>query len=104
MVLPEGVKNYTKTRPIVFEDFALLLEWWEKREENECAWRVPAADLLRYNELGVLLSVNLDVRNPLPAMDLEHLPPAELAQSIAVKGRTIAELMDEIKRLLAGGT
>ncbi len=101
--LPEGVKNYTKTRPMTFEEFAPLLEWWEARTENERAWKVKAADLMQYDANGSLLSVNLDVKNPSRAADLEHLPPAELAESIAAKERQIAGLMDEIKRLLAEG-
>ena len=30
--LPEGRKNYTKTQPIQFEEFADCLAWWNKRE------------------------------------------------------------------------
>jgi len=103
--LPEGVKNYTKTRPMTFEEFAPLMEWWDapQRIESERAWKVPAASLMQYNANGVLLSVNLDVKNPSRAADLEHLPPAELAESIAAKERQIAGLMDEIKRMLAEG-
>ena len=102
-ILPEGVKNYTKTRPMMFEEFTPLLEWWERREENERAWKVRAADLMQYEAGGNLLSVNLDVKNPSRLADLEHLPPAELAESIAAKERRIATLMDEIKVLLVKG-
>jgi type I restriction enzyme M protein len=98
--LPAGVKNYTKTRPLTFEEFAPLLDWWDNRTENELAWKVPVADLLRYDDSGALLSVNLDVKNPRRAADLEHLPPAELAESILAKERAITGLMDEIKNLL----
>jgi type I restriction enzyme M protein len=103
--LPAGVKNYTKTRPMTFEEFAPLLEWWDapQRVESERAWKVSAANLMQYDANGNLLSVNLDVKNPSRAADLEHLPPAELAESIAAKERQIAGLMDEIKRLLAEG-
>src|SRR5437016_864030 len=44
--LPEGRKNYTKTAPIQFEEFALLVAWWNNRKENERAWKVPVAELL----------------------------------------------------------
>jgi type I restriction enzyme M protein len=101
--LPDGVKNYTKTRPMTFEEFAPLLAWWDKREENERAWKVHAADLLQYDANGNLLSVNLDVKNPRRLADLEHLSPAVLAESIATKERAIAGVMDEIKRLLVEG-
>jgi type I restriction enzyme M protein len=37
--LPEGRKSYTKTSPIQFEEFSDCLKWWQKRGENEHAWR-----------------------------------------------------------------
>jgi len=99
-VLPEGVKNYTKTRPMQFEEFAPLIEWWDAREENEHAWKVRVDDVLKYDENKNLLSVNLDVKNPNGKDDLEHLPPHELAENILIKEKQIAELMSEIKQIL----
>jgi type I restriction enzyme M protein len=100
--LPEGQKNYTKTRPMQFEEFAPLIEWWDAphRIENEHAWKVRVDDVLKYDENKNLLSVNLDIKNPSRKDDLEHLPPHELADSILTKEKQIAELMDEIKNLL----
>jgi type I restriction enzyme M protein len=46
---------------------------------------------------------NLDIKNPSARQDLEHLPPEQLAASIAAKERRIGEIMDEIRALLAGG-
>ncbi len=97
--LPEGVKNYTKTRPLKFEEFEPLIEWWDAREENEHAWKVRADDVFKYDENKNLLSVNLDIKNPNRKDDLVHLPPFELAESILAKENQIAELMDEIKSL-----
>ncbi len=37
--LPEGRKNFTKTKPIQNEDFSAVRAWWEDREENAQAWR-----------------------------------------------------------------
>jgi type I restriction enzyme M protein len=107
-VLPEGVKNYTKTRPMQYEEFQPLLDWWDNRVENERAWKVRAADLIQTNGTlkGIfdgrdVVSVNLDIKNPSRKEDLEHLPPAELAESILVKEKKIAAIMEEIKGLLA---
>jgi type I restriction enzyme M protein len=44
--LPDGRKNYTKTTPIQFEEFASLMAWWNKRDENGVAWKLPVAELL----------------------------------------------------------
>ena len=97
--LPEGRKNYTKTQPIRFEEFAECIAWWpqETREENEHAWRVPAGAVLKYTTEGTLLSVNLDIKNPNSAETLEHLPPEQLAEAIIQKERRILELMEDIK-------
>ena len=43
--LPDGRKNYTKTAPVQFEEFAPCQAWWNSREENNRAWKVSAADL-----------------------------------------------------------
>jgi type I restriction enzyme M protein len=92
--LPEGRKNYTKTQPIQFEEFAGCLEWWSKREENERAWKVPASGLLANG-------CNLDRKNPTAAADFEHLPPEQLADDILKKEQRIIEIMAEIKAQLA---
>ena len=52
--LPEGRKNYTKTKPLQYEEFADCLAWWKKREENERAWKVSVDDVLKYDRNGNL--------------------------------------------------
>jgi len=98
--LPEGRKNYTKTAPMQFEEFAPLVAWWNKREENERAWKVPAAELREYNPDGTLKSVNLDRKNPRAKEDITHLPPAQLAAGILKKEQRIAEIVANIQKLL----
>lgn len=94
--LPEGRKNYTKTQPIQYEEFADCIAWWKKRQENERAWKVPAAELLANN-------CNLDRKNPRAKEDITHLPPEQLAASILEKERRIAEIIGQIQQLLASG-
>jgi type I restriction enzyme M protein len=92
--LPEGRKNYTKTAPIQFEEFARLIAWWAVREENESAWRVPVAELLANG-------CNLDRTNPRAKEDIMHLQPAELVAGILKKQQQITEIMGDIQNLLA---
>jgi len=98
--LPEGRKNYTKTAPIQFEEFADLIAWWgqpgpgSKRKENERAWKVSAAELLANG-------CNLDRKNPRAKEDITHLPPEQLAADILKKEQRIAEIMGNIQKLLA---
>ncbi len=88
--LPEGRKQYTKTAPMQFEEFADCLAWWTKRAENERAWKVPAAELLANG-------CNLDRKNPNAKPDAEHLPPEQLVESILAKEAKIAAIVGEIK-------
>jgi len=94
--LPEGKKNYTKTNPIQFEEFADCIKWWQKRKGSERAWKVPAKKIL---DSGC----NLDIKNPSAKEDLEHLPPETLIEGIIEKEKRILHIMDEIKGLLAEG-
>ena len=98
--LPEGRKNYTKTKPMQFEEFAGCIAWWKKRKEGDQAWKVAAKDVLKYDESGALVSVNLDIKSPNSKVELEHLPPEQLADDILKKEQRIAELMEEIKQTL----
>ena len=91
--LPEGRKNYTKTQPIQFEEFADCIAWWGKRRENDHAWIVSAELLLEEN-------CNLDRENPRAMVDLKHLPPDRLADDILSKELRIAQIMREIKGVL----
>jgi type I restriction enzyme M protein len=92
--LPQERKKYTKTKALEFEEFGALIEWWDRREENGRAWRVPVQQIID-NEF------NLDVKNPHAAKGPEHLPPEELVASIIEKERRILGIMDEIKAILS---
>ncbi|MGH9428662.1 MAG: N-6 DNA methylase, partial [Terriglobia bacterium] len=98
--LPEGRKNYTKTQPLQFEEFALCQRWWHKREENERGWKVLVNDVLKYDNAGNLVSANLDIKNPNSGEGLEHVPPGQLAEDILKKEQRIIEIMTEIKQVL----
>ncbi len=99
--LPEGKKNYTKTAPIQFEEFANCIAWWRKRKENERAWKVKAENVLKYDAGGNLVSVNLDIKNPNAKDELEHLPPEKLAESILQREEEISKLMREVVDLIS---
>lgn len=55
--LPEGYKNYTKTKPIRNEEFELEKEWWNNRVESENTWKVSVEEIKNRN-------YNLDIKNP----------------------------------------
>jgi len=87
--LPEGRKNYTKTRAIQFDEFVPCLEWLGRKEENEQAWKISATDIARSG-------YNLDRKNPRAQQDITQLPPNLLAESILHKENRIAEIIMNI--------
>jgi type I restriction enzyme M protein len=95
----EGRKNYTKTQPMQFEEFADCIAWWKKRKESRRAWTVSPTDVLRYSD-GQLVSANLDLKNPNDARELEQIQPEELVEDILVKEHRIIEIMAGIRDLL----
>ena len=98
--LPDGRKNYTKTKPMRFEEFSDCIKWYHpiaERQENEYAWKVKVEDVLKYDEEGKVASANLDIKNPNSAEGLAHLSPTEIANSILHKERKMLELIEDIK-------
>ena len=78
--LPEGRKNYTKTAPIQFEEFAPLVAWWNKRRRKR-----PRVEESRPPNCW-RNGCNLDRKNPRAKEDITHLPPAQLAARHPEKG------------------
>ncbi|RKG80219.1 HsdM family class I SAM-dependent methyltransferase [Corallococcus terminator] len=59
---PDGVKSYSKTKPMRVEEFAPEKKWWNKRKETDQAWKVSIDDIKAR-------SYNLDIKNPRAADD-----------------------------------
>lgn len=64
---PDGVKNYSKTKPMKFEEFQAEIDWWGNeadgfaaRKENHQAWKVSINDIIARN-------FNLDIKTPIRA-------------------------------------
>jgi type I restriction enzyme M protein len=68
--LPQGYKNYTKTKPIRLEEFNAERRWWNNRKENEYSWKVTIEEI-QNNKF------NLDYKNPNQAVELEEISVIE---------------------------
>ena len=102
--LPEGRKNYTKTKPLRFEEFADCQAWWggatrKGRKENDHAWKVSVKDVLKADDQGRPV-INLDLRNPHKGEAYSQLPPDVLLKDITQKERKILTLLEEIEEQL----
>jgi type I restriction enzyme M protein len=62
---------------------------------------VQAADVLKYDAEGRLMSVNLDIKNPSSLEVLQHRESRELIADIARKERRVLDLIAEIDALLS---
>lgn len=92
---PEDRSSYSKTKPLQYEEFAPIQQWWDRREESEHAWRVPVEQI-------VAGGYNLDIKNPNGMKDLVHLPPEQLVEDILAKEQRIMEILQELKQALIG--
>ncbi|GAB3159780.1 type I restriction-modification system subunit M [Myceligenerans halotolerans] len=100
---PEGRKNYTKTKPLRYEEFADLEAWWgpttaaarADRVENEHAWKVSVAEIV---ERGY----DLDLRNPHVGEALENKPVVELLDELVSTEEEILKLLRELQSEVKG--
>lgn len=94
--LPEGVKAYSKTKPIQKTEFENLKKWWKKRKETEQAWKVSIKSLA---ENGF----NLDVKNPHTPQAEHTYSSIELVSMLHDSFRNSDELLDKLKKELING-
>jgi type I restriction enzyme M protein len=47
--LPEGQKSYSKTKPIQFDEFKPIIDWWNERTESDLSWKVNINDLKNFD-------------------------------------------------------
>lgn len=89
--LPEGQKSYSKTKAIQFDEFAPLIEWWDKREESEVAWKVKVGDLKK--------GFDLDVKNPTSTIEEREMSVddclTEFRKSLERVGKALASVEKE---------
>lgn len=93
--MPEGYKNFSKTKPMKLEHFAPAIEWWHDRQEItvdgfDKAKKYTAEALAQRN-------YNIDLCG-FPHEEEEILPPKELIQQYQEKR---ASLNADIDRILA---
>lgn len=90
---PAGYKNYSKTRPMRVEEFAVEKAWWNDRIENEFAWKVSADDIKGRN-------YNLDIKNPHSPDQVSH-DPDELLTAYGQLQAQISETRNVLRAVLA---
>lgn len=91
--LPEGYKNYTKTKPIKYDEFKAEKEWWNNRKKSDCAWKVSINEIKERN-------YNLDFKNPSIALENELLEPTAIINKISQHLVNSVKILAEIEEII----
>lgn len=91
--LPEGYKNYTKTKPIRIEEFELEKQWWNNREENEYAWKVSIEEIKNKN-------YNLDIKNPNTLIEEELKSPSTIIKDLEDSMKNSIDILEKLKEMI----
>jgi len=88
----DGQKAYSKTKPIKFEYMKPCIDWWDKREESEVAWKVTIDQIKERN-------YNLDFKNP-HTVEIDHGDPEEILAELQAVEKKSCELRGKLKKIL----
>lgn len=101
--MPEGYKNFSKTKPMQLDHFKPVIDWWDNREEIEVDG-FPKAKKYTAAEIEVL-NYNIDLCG-IPREEEEILDPMDLIEQYQAKRSTLNNEIDsvlkEITSLLGG--
>lgn len=91
--MPEGYKNFSKTKPMKLEHFAPVMEWWSNREEIT----VDGFDKAKKYTVDEFVerNYNIDLCG-FPHEEEEILPPKELIQQYQEKRASLNADIDRI--------
>ena len=97
--MPDGYKNFSKTKPMKLEHFAPVIDWWNHREEINIdgfdkAKKYTADELATRN-------YNIDLCG-FPHEEEEILPPKELIQQYQEKRASLNADIDRILEQITG--
>ena len=99
MDMPEGYKNFSKTKPIMLEHFDSVINWWNNREKITID-EFPKAKKYNANHLISELNCNLDLCG-YPHKEDEILEPQELITQFKQKRDSYnAEIESTLAKIL----
>ena len=88
--LPEGMKNFTKTRPMRDEDWQDCYEKWQNREISENSWIVKIDEIDKE-------TYELTPRNLNKLKKKEYRPAREILEDVLKEEREVMRLFEELK-------
>jgi type I restriction enzyme M protein len=95
VIIPDGRKKYSKTKPLRYDDLQDCIDWWHDRESNENAWCVSLGDIVEN-------AYNLDFPNPSRPDAALPDEPEELMKMVNDNQIIINESIESLKTILRG--
>ena len=89
---PDGQKAYSMTNPMRVDEFEIEKKWWNKRVENDHAWKVSIEEVIKRN-------YNLDIKNPRTPVDVLESPEVLLA-TYHTKQKEVKEVLEQIRAVI----
>jgi type I restriction enzyme M protein len=89
--LPEGQKSYSKTKPIQFEEFKPIIEWWNNRKESDVAWKVKVEDLKDWD---------LNIKNPNTKVEEIKYSTKEVIENLKTSFSKANSILSELETLV----
>lgn len=89
---PEGQKAYSMTNPMRVDEFEIEKKWWNKRVENDHAWKVSIDEIIKRN-------YNLDIKNPRTPVDVLE-SPEELLATYHTKQKEVKAVLEQIRAVI----
>ena len=91
MPYPEGIKNFSASRPIDIKHFDGIKEWWSNRKENDYAWKVSYKEIKNRN-------FNLDIKKENTSEKQKLETTEELISILETSFQRSSMLLNEIKK------
>ncbi|WP_166382454.1 class I SAM-dependent DNA methyltransferase [Polaribacter sp. 11A2H] len=91
--LPEGQKSYSKTKPIQFNEFQPIVDWWGNRKVSDLSWKVNIKDLKNWD---------LDNKNPTVEEEEEMKSANEIISLLSKSFSKSNEIALTIKDAISG--
>ena len=89
--LPEGQKSYSKTKPIQFNEFQPIIDWWDNRNESDVSWKVNIKDLKNWD---------LDIKNPNTKTEEVNFSTKETIEALKKSITNSSSIISELETLL----
>jgi len=88
--LPEGVKAYSKTKPIQVKEFEPIKKWWDKRTESDICWKVDIKTIIERN-------YDLDIKNPIKQEEEHEYNSSELMNLLENSFARSNDLLEQLR-------